>query len=265
MNIKNIVLTCAVLSFNASAQIFEDSDPFGSTYPLVNECKNPDPYMPYPAECLYNKTQSNNVIFSKSDKNSEIQFINTKSTNETSTHIVFKSKLSGEIISATMKTNNVKKAGGFMLQRPSLKALEYSNGKLGAVNSSITINLPKGQIIFENNTISVMTGNKFAKISYLDDFNKADKMNYKKFHLLYEEVTHESDLLEFSEALNAISMQKFDFACFSARVGLVAAETALVVSVGAAVFTVGASTPAVVASIVVVAAAQEAVSDACGS
>jgi hypothetical protein len=56
-----LALMSIALTFNVSAQTFGDSNPPGSTYPMVNECKNPDPYMPYPAECLYNKAQSNNA------------------------------------------------------------------------------------------------------------------------------------------------------------------------------------------------------------
>ena len=210
------------------------------------------------------KHENNNVLFSKTDENSEIKFIDTKSVNEMSTHIVFKSKVSGEIISATMRTSNKRKIGGFMLDRKNSKEFDISNENLGAINSSIVINLPKGQIVMENNTMSVMTANKFAKISFFEGIDTVNKVDYKQFQVLFEEVTYDSDYLEFTNALNEISMQKFSLACFSARTALVAANTALALSLGSAVLTGGTATPLVVGSVLAVGLAEEAVNDACG-
>lgn len=184
-----------------------------------------------------------NMTVSMSFENSGINILESNSPNINSTHIIFKSKLSGETITAVTTSLN-------------------SNIKSRADETITTITLPKGQLIYDHNSISVITSNKFAKISISETLSKENMNEYENFQKLFNEITFESDLNEFNMILTELSENK-SWSCFSAHVGLNAARTALALAIAATALSAGVGTPTIIAALAGVAAGEIAVAQNC--
>ena len=159
--------------------------------------------------------------------NSIVNITESKSKDLNTTHIVFKSKLSKETISAVI-------------------SMTKPNGKNQTSSSITTISLPKGQIVMDNETMKLITANEVIEISLTEDSSKNDIYEMERFQKVFNELVNESDYLEFNLILSELESSNKIGGCFGARVAVAAAVGVLSLATAAAVATGGGLTAGVI-------------------
>lgn len=165
--------------------------------------------------------------------NSTVNIVESKSLDLNTMHIVFKSKLSNETISAVITT--VK-----------------SSDKKPIFSTITTFNLPKGQIVVDSDSMKLITANEVVEIS-LEDLSKNDFSEMDRFQRVYKDLVYESDFLEFNLILSEFNSEEKSMACAmaslgyaSAVAGMAAVGYATFVTAGAAAFALAQATATLV-------------------
>lgn len=159
--------------------------------------------------------------------NSIVNIVESKSLDLNTTHILFRSKLSNETISAVISATN-------------------SSNKYQTLSSITTINLPKGQIVMNSDSLKLITAYEVVEISVTEDLSKNDFSEMKRFQKVFNELINESDFLELSMILSELNSSNKIGGCFGAKVAVAVATGILTLAIAGAVGTGGGLTPAVI-------------------
>jgi len=187
----------------------------------------------------------------------DLQIVEIKTKSMDTVHYSYKSNTNDEIITAVLTVPNT-----VNLSNDLSKTLEGLNKPQSLVGHMFTINMKKGQIIFTNNTVSVLTSDGFSQMS-LNEFHKNNSIN-EDLKLFIEQVTESSEFKEFNEIVSILGLEK-GFGCALAQANLALAYIELALALGGAVYSAGAATPWVIAAMVHVTAGEIAVATECYS
>jgi len=186
----------------------------------------------------------------------EISVIEMVSAESIRTHFNFKSKATDQMVSATLVENGT--------------------------NYALTYNLPAGQILLENDTISVITATGFSQVNMPEALEAG--FENQDFVLLLNDALRGSDLAGFNltmlESIAEDKLQSLAFipeqyskgrasyteggwACAGALTALAAANAALAAAIAATYMTIGAAAAAIAAAVTAIGLAMTLVDQYC--
>jgi len=188
------------------------------------------------------------VAVSSADEFGEISLIEMNNGDKNRMHFNFRSYVTNELLSATLVTS--------------------------ADSHSLTFDLPSGQIVLENDTLSVITPTGFSQVALSGD--RITDLGDGQFPVMLNDVFRGSDMLGFNLSMaetfaesNVSSLALWDtppgkgsdqnteggWACGGALLALAAANAALAAAIAATYATVGLAAAAIAGAVSVVGAA----------
>lgn len=198
----------------------------------------------------------------------DLSVIEMRSGDSTSMHFNYRSELTGELLSATLRMNRKTDVAESVDSSPSDVVNENPLGGFSAADYSLSFDLPQGQIVFENGKISILDAEGFAQA----DLSQLGINNLGNDHFISSlgKVLTDSGMDEFSFAMDdslqlntwselddmALDYGKGDqsqiqggWACTGALLALAGANAALAVAVGLTYATLGAMAASVAAAV----------------
>ncbi len=223
------------------------------------------------------------VILSRTDKFGEMTVTEIRSNESTRTHFNFKSYATEEMLSATLVVKNKQWVKG----ENRSPFLDCTNPRESGDNStglvySLSFNLPFGQILLENDVLSIMTASDFSRMNLSG--NALQGSVDEHFAVLLNEVLRGSDMSGFNLSI-AESLAESDWlprqflgkqngkgdqphiegawGCAGALIALAAANGALAAALGGTYATFGMLSATIAGAISAVGAAMVAVDMYC--
>jgi hypothetical protein len=161
---------------------------------------------------------SSSLLFSKETQLGKMQVIQMNSGDLRRSHIMFKSTATNELISATITMN------------PDSKTKDFS----------MVMNFPTGQLIIDNQHVSVLTENNYAQTN-LSDYQNGLTMD-KHFVSLINNVVNDFSVADFIITVDQINNQKGFLGCVGGVMATVAGGFLVVGGIVGQPFTAGTST-----------------------
>ncbi len=137
------------------------------------------------------------VILSRTDRFGEMSVTEIRTSESTRTQFNFKSNATEELHSATLLVKNKHRVKGenrstFLDRTYTEDPGEHSTGPV----YSLSFNLPSGQILLENDTLSIMTASDFSRTNLSENAIRGSVDGH--FALLLNDVIRDSDMSGFS-------------------------------------------------------------------
>jgi hypothetical protein len=226
------------------------------------------------------------LMMSKIDDFDELNIIEMRSRQSTRMHFNYKSSLSDSALSATLQIlGKLKIEQEPDFQSEFLDVVDSEESQDNATSDtdySLSFNLPSGQIVLENGTISILNSSGFSQLNAAD--RHTDKLENLHFLMMLRNTMSGTDLPQFNLAMEeAISENTLlpgassreprykgpesniqgGWACAGALIALAAANAALAASIAATYATLGLAAATIAGAVSAVGGAIIAVDMAC--